>query len=121
MWGRKAELARQGFFQNGWRRVELMEATPVAIGGNRAVLGARNGRVVLADLTHSPSCLGHNGLCATNLPLDLLARPPSSLDGARLELAVRPRLLNHGRDPLLPESISQLAVGVRVCEITGDS
>ena len=67
------------------------------------------------------SCLLHDGLGAANLPLDLLPRPASSFNGARLELPVRPRLLNHGRDPFLPESISQLAIGIRICEITTNS
>ena len=58
----------------------------------------------------SLSCLLHDGLGAANLPLDLLTRPPSSLDGARLEVAVRPRLLDQRRDPFLAESIGDLAV-----------
>lgn len=65
-----------------------------------------------------PSCLLHDGLGATNLPLNLLPGPASSFDGARLELPVRPRFLNHCRDPLLPETINQLAVGICVCEVT---
>jgi hypothetical protein len=52
------------------------------------------------------------------LPLDLLPGPASSLDGARLELPVRPRLLDHGRDPFLAETINQLAVGICVGEVT---
>ena len=66
----------------------------------------------------SLSCLLHDGLGATNLPLDLLPGPASSFDGARLELPVRARLLDQPRDPFLAESIGKLAVGVRVCEIT---
>lgn len=62
------------------------------------------------------SCL-HDTLGSANLPLDLLPRPSSSVNGARLELTVRPSLLDHCRDPVLPESIGQLAVGVRIREI----
>lgn len=72
---------------------------------------------MLTALT-SLSCVLHDRLRAANLPLNLLTGPPSSLDGARLELNVGPRLFDHGGNPFLPENISQLAVGVCVCEIT---
>lgn len=63
------------------------------------------------------SRLLHDGLRSTNLPLDLFAGPTSGLHGAGLELSVRPRLLDHRRDPFLAECVSQLAVRIRVCEI----
>lgn len=65
----------------------------------------------------SLSRLLHDGLCSADLPLDLLAGPASGLHGAGLELAVRPRLLDHRGDPFLAERISQLAVRIRVCKI----
>jgi hypothetical protein len=64
------------------------------------------------------SCLLHDGLGATNLPLDLFPGPASSFYGARLELPVRPRLLDQRRDPFLTENIGELAIGICVGEIT---
>lgn len=64
------------------------------------------------------SRLLHHRLRAADLPLDLLPGPASSFNGARLELPVRPRFLNHCCDPILAEGIRQLAVGVRVRQVT---
>lgn len=71
-------------------------------------------------LTEFPiaSCLLHDCLRSADLPLDLLTSPARSLDGTSLELPVRSGLLDHRGDPILTESIGQLAVGVRVCQVT---
>jgi len=66
----------------------------------------------------SRSCLLHDGLGATDLPLDLFPGPASSFYGARLELPVRPCLFDQRRDPFLTESIGELAIGICVREIT---
>ncbi len=105
----------QRFFRSvpGRGGIEAMRTMPTPV----KELGIQSDNAVLGELM-SLSCLLHDGLGATNLPLDLLPGPASSFDGARLELPVRARLLDQPRDPFLTESIGKLAVGVSVCEVT---
>ena len=63
---------------------------------------------------------GHGILTTRKLALDLLTSPASSLDGAGREVAVALGLLDHSGDPVLTESVDQLAVGVGVGKITID-
>lgn len=64
------------------------------------------------------SRLLHGSGLATKLALNQFTGPASSLNGARLELAVRLRLLDHGRQPVLAERLDELAVGIRISEVT---
>lgn len=64
------------------------------------------------------SSLVHDGLLATNLTLDLLTSPPSRVLSAALELAVRLRLSDHGRQPVRSEHINKLAARVGFGQIT---
>lgn len=62
--------------------------------------------------------LGHDSSSAANLTLNLLPRPAGSLNGPRREVAVGLGLLDHGGEPILSESIDQLAVGVSISKVT---
>lgn len=62
--------------------------------------------------------LSHDSLVTTDLSLDLLTSPASSLDSSGLEFPVGLGLLNHRTEPVLTERINQLAVGVGVGKIT---
>lgn len=66
------------------------------------------------------SSLGHDGLRTTQLTLDLLTSPASSLNSSRLEFSVGLGLLDHSGEPVLSESINQFAIGVGVGQVTGN-
>lgn len=64
------------------------------------------------------SVLGHDGLAAAQLALDLLASPASRVNGSGLELSVGLCLLNHGGEPLLAESLDKLPIGIGIGKVT---
>lgn len=89
--------------------VDSSRKEPGAIGEKRNVLCARR---------KIASGLEHNVLRTSNLALDLLTCPPSSLNGPGRKLAIRPSLLDQSSEPVLAEGGNQLAVGIRVGQVT---
>ena len=64
------------------------------------------------------SGLSHDGLCAADLALNLLASPSGRLNRPRLELAVRLGLLDHGSQPVLTEGVDEFAIGIGLGQVT---
>jgi hypothetical protein len=86
--------------------------------GDRSMMCSAWSSVAVLELR---SRLAHDGLGASNLALDLLTSPSGSLDGAGLVLSVGSGLLDHSSDPVLSESIRQLAVGEGISQIAAQS
>lgn len=54
----------------------------------------------------------------TDLSLDLLTSPSSSLGGARSVVAIRSCILDHLRNPILTEEVGELSSWESICQIT---
>lgn len=66
--------------------------------------------------------LSHGGRRGhVDLTLDLLACPPSGVNGARAVFPVVPSLPNKRGDPFIAEVAGKLSIGECICEITGSS